>query len=250
MTLDLVFFAAAVPAVLFAAVSKAGFGSGAGFAAAAILALVLPPALALGLMLPLLLLVDLASLRPYWRRWHGPSAVWLTLGGVPGVALGAWLITVVPADAFRVLIGAICLLFVGFQIGQTRGWIAVGRMPFRRDLALATGLVGGFTSFISHAGGPALAVFLLGQGLSKTAYQATTVIVFFVVNILKLGAYLGLGLISPGALPAILILTPVALAGTWLGVRAHRWMPERAFFALTYVLLTATGLRLIWVGLR
>ena len=75
MTADWIFFAVAVPAVLFAAVSKAGFGSGAGFASAAILSLVLTPTQALGMMLPLLLLVDVASLRPYWRRWHGPSAV-------------------------------------------------------------------------------------------------------------------------------------------------------------------------------
>lgn len=45
------------------------------------------------------------------------------------------------------------------------------------------------------------------------------------------------------------MLAPFALIGAWIGVRAHRLVPERAFFALTYVLLVATGLRLIWVAL-
>ena len=40
-----------------------------------------------------------------------------------------------------------------------------------------------------------------------------------------------------------------ALLGAWLGVKAHRLVPERAFFALTYVLLSATGVKLISDGL-
>jgi uncharacterized membrane protein YfcA len=48
---------------------------------------------------------------------------------------------------------------------------------------------------------------------------------------------------------ANLVLAPFALAGTWLGVRAHHAVPERIFFALTYVFLTITGLKLIWDGL-
>ena len=42
---------------------------------------------------------------------------------------------------------------------------------------------------------------------------------------------------------------PFALLGTWLGVKAHHLVPERAFFALTYVLLMVTGSKLIWAGL-
>ena len=254
MTLDLTFFAVAVPAVFFAAVSKAGFGSGAAFAAAAILALVLPPGQALGVMLPLLMLVDVASLRPYWRRWHGPSALWLILGAVPGVALGAWLYTAVEADVFRLLIGAMCLLFVAWQLWGGRlvrpGTGGAPRLtPRFKALGGLTGVFAGFTSFVSHAGGPPVAVFLLGHGLGKTAYQATTVIVFWAINLMKAVPYAFLGIFTAQTLLADLLLAPVALLGTWAGVRAHYWMPERAFFLLTYALLIATGSRLIWLGL-
>jgi len=37
----------------------------------------------------------------------------------------------------------------------------------------------------------------------------------------------------------------LALLGAWLGVRAHRAVPERAFFAITYVVLTVTGAKLV-----
>ena len=91
MVLDLWFFLIAAPAAIFAGISKGGFGSGAAFASASILALVVEPGLALGVMLPLLMLIDVATLRPYWGQWNRSAAVLLVAGGVPGVELGAWL---------------------------------------------------------------------------------------------------------------------------------------------------------------
>ena len=57
MELDFTFFAIAIPAVLFAGISKGGFGSAAAFAAAPLLALILEPAEAVAIMLPLLVVM-------------------------------------------------------------------------------------------------------------------------------------------------------------------------------------------------
>jgi uncharacterized membrane protein YfcA len=246
---DFTFFAVAIPAVLFASISKAGFGSGAAFASSAILALVLPPGVALGVMLPLLMLVDVAALRPYWGKWDARSAWWMIAGAVPGIALGAAIYAAVPADAFRVLIGAICLAFVAYQMAKARAWLPNGNWPFSRFWASVTGTFAGFTSFVSHAGGPPVAVFLLGQGIGKTTYQATTILTFWAINIIKFVPYAFLGIFSAQTFLADLYLAPFALIGTWIGVRAHHWVSERFFFALTYTLLVVTGLRLLWIGL-
>ena len=246
---DWIFFAVGIPAIIFGGISKGGFGSGAAFAAGAILALVLPPGAALGVVLPLFMLIDAATLRPYWGKWDGPSAWGMIVGAVPGVALAAWVYRSVDADVFRVLIGVICLAFVAFQLAQARGMVAHRKLPFRKRYAWAAGLVGGFTSFVAHAGGPPTAVFLLSQGMSKLAYQATTVITFWAVNWMKFLPYLALGIFSKDTAMASLALAPFALIGAWIGVRAHKLVPEAAFFGLTYVLLIATGIRLIWVGL-
>ncbi|MBV1868341.1 MAG: TSUP family transporter, partial [Marinosulfonomonas sp.] len=74
MTFDFMFFAMAIPAVIFAGISKGGFGSGAAFAATPLLAMVLEPAVAVGMMLPLLMLMDVGALRPYWKKWDWASA--------------------------------------------------------------------------------------------------------------------------------------------------------------------------------
>lgn len=115
------FFLIAAPAVCFAGISKGGFGSGAAFASASILALVLEPGQALGIMLPLLMLIDVSTLRPYWGKWSWPDARLLILGGLPGVALGAWLYQIADADVFRLLIGAISVGFVAWQMALKAG---------------------------------------------------------------------------------------------------------------------------------
>lgn len=107
----------------------------------------------------------------------------------------------------------------------------------------------GFTSFVSHAGGPPVAVYLLARGHAKTTYQATTVLVFWAVNLAKAAAFAALGLFTAETLAAGLALAPFALLGAALGVRAHRLVPERLFFAITYALLTVAGGKLIWDAL-
>lgn len=233
-------------AAVFAGISKGGFGSGAAFASAAILALVMPPGMALGVMLPLLMLVDAATLRPYWRQWSWPEARLLVLGGVPGVVLGAILYQVAPADLFRFLIGAIALIFVAWQLGQRLHLIAPPSRPMPDWGGAVAGVVAGFTSFVSHAGGPAVAVYLLSKKVGKTPYQATSVLIFGLINLIKVVPYAALGLFTSQTLWFDLMLAPFALLGAWLGVKAHRMVPERLFFAITYVLLTVTGAKLIW----
>lgn len=247
--IDGLFLAVGVPAVLIAGISKGGFGSGAAFAGAVLLALVVEPGAALAVMLPLLMLMDVTALRFYWRQWDPAATRLMVLGGVPGVAAGAALWSVLSADAVRLIIGVIAVGFVAFQIARDRGWLTMTGLPAGRGAGLAWGAVAGFTSFISHAGGPAAAIFLLSRGLDKRRFQATTVAVFWLLNVAKFVPYAALGIFSRDTLLAGLILSPLAVLGIWAGVRLHRAIPQGAFFVIMYGLLTVTGLRLIWVGL-
>ena len=232
-------------AVIFAGISKGGFGSGAAFAATPIIAVAVDPRTALGIMLPLLMLMDGAALKSYWRQWNVPSSRAMILGGLPGVALAAAVFQITNADVFRLLIGAIAIGFVAFEMARARGWINPKQRPFSRPLAIFTGTVAGFTSFISHAGGPPVAMFMLTHRSPKTEYQATTVIVFTAINIMKFFPYAFLGIFTLDTLAVNLWMAPVAFLGVWIGVKAHHLVPEKLFFQITYVLLTCTGAKLI-----
>ncbi|MDF1728318.1 MAG: sulfite exporter TauE/SafE family protein [Sulfitobacter sp.] len=247
--LDPWFLAIAGLATLFAGISKGGFGSGAAFAAASVLALVVEPGLALGIMLPLLMLIDLSALRPYWGKWSLPDAKLIILGGLPGVALGAILYRIASPDIIRLIIGTVSVGFVLWQFSVSRGWVRMGGKEMPDWMGGVLGVATGFTTFISHAGGPPAALFLLTRNLKKTTYQATTVLIFWALNIVKFVPYAALGMFTAETFKANLILAPFALLGTWLGVKAHHLVPERAFFALTYLLLLVTGGKLIWDGI-
>ena len=103
--------------------------------------------------------------------------------------------------------------------------------------------------FYKSCRGPPAAIYLLSKKPTKTEYQATTVIVFWAVNLAKAVPYTFLGLFTLDTLFLDLFLAPFALVGVWIGVKAHYMISERLFFAFTYVLLTITGFRLIWVAL-
>lgn len=249
MELSVTFFALAVPAVLFAAISKGGFGSGAAFAASPLLALVIEPALAVALMLPLLMMMDVTSLRTYWRQWSWPHARRLMIGAVPGVVLGALFFRTVTPDGLRLLVGGVALSFVAFQFARSRGWVNPGAAFAAPSWGLFWGAVAGFTSFVSHAGGPPAAMYLLGSKLEKTRFQATTVVTFWWVNLIKLPPYFALGMFTAETGLANLILAPVAVGGVLIGAWAHRRISARVFFGITYCLLAATGAKLVFDAL-
>lgn len=242
-------FAVSIPAVVFAGISKGGFGSGVAFASLSILVLVLEPVVAIGLMLPLLMVIDVASLPAYWRKWDWAAARVLLLGAVPGTMAGIYFFSVANPDAIRLVIGLVALIFVAWQGAQKVGLLRFGAAQFGPKVGLLSGLLMGFTSFVSHAGGPLAAVYLLGQGLPKRTYQATTVLIFWALNVSKFGIYAGMGFFTRDSLLLNLILVPFALLGTWIGIRAHNYVSDRVFFGITYVALTATGAKLVWDAL-
>lgn len=247
MITDWVFYAAAVPAILIAGMSKGGFGSGAAFAATPILALVAAPTVATAVLLPILCVMDLVGLWAYWRQWDWRNVWSLSLAALLGIAIGALTFRYVDEDALRLTIGLIALAFVAQSVIRARR--APPPLPFSLRRAGFWGTISGFTSFAAHAGGPVTAMHLLPQRLDKTVYQATTVIVFWFMNVVKLVPYGMLGLFRTDVMATALVLLPLAPVGMLLGVWAHHRISERWFYRVAYGLLVLTGCKLVWDGL-
>ena len=127
--------------------------------------------------------------------------------------------------------------------------LAAGRARPGRIAGAFWGGLAGFTSTLAHAGGPPFAVYLLPQKLDKTLFVGTSVIFFFIVNYVKLVPYHFLGQLNVGNLAVALVFAPLAPLGIWLGVWLHRRVSERAFYNISYTLLLATGLKLVYDAL-
>ena len=163
------------------------------------------------------------------------------------MALGAWLYSRT-SDVFRILIGIIAIGFVLWQLGQRAGLLKQAKRYMPDWAGLIAGALAGFTSFVSHAGGPPVVVYLSSKRPNKTEFQATKVIVLWAINLAKAVPYAFLGLFTLETLIPNVALAPLALIGVWKGVNAHHWLSDGLFFALTYALLTVTGVYLIWMA--
>ncbi len=241
------FWITAITAVLLVGVAKAGFGGGVGVIATPLMALTIPVTDAAALLLPLLIIIDLISVRHYYRTFDKPSLRILLPSAIAGIFLGALFFGLF-RDNDRVLrmgIGLLALAFLAYQAGRT---LLMGALENRRPpklVGIAMGTLAGFASTLAHAGGPPVAVYLLPQGLARGIFVGTSVVFFTIVNLIKLVPYTALGLLRVGNLTTILLLAPVGYVGVRLGLYLNQRFTDVWFTRLIYILLFFTAIELL-----
>lgn len=253
MLTDPWFYAVAIPAVIITGLSKSGFVSGIGLMATPLLALVVSPVQAAGIMLPILVASDVIGVWAYRRSFDWANLMALLPGAVVGVLIG-WLTASKVSDAHvRLLVGLIALAFtIDYWLrpkkpdaGQPAVWTRGGTRAVAGTIA---GLFAGFTSFVSHAGGPPVQMFLLPQRLSSTLYAGTTVMFFGAINLIKVPPYLALGQFHAANLRTSLVLLPVAAVSTLTGIWIVNRVSAEPFYRLAYAALFVVALKLTWDG--
>lgn len=241
------FYAAAIPALLLIGISKGGFGGGFGTVGVPMLALVIPPTQAAAILLPVLALMDLVGLYTYRGLWDRQQMKILAPGAVAGIVLGAVTFAVTSEDAVRLIIGGIAVGFTAWRFVGSFVANQVRANPSWSKGSFWSG-VAGYTSFIAHAGGPPLNVYLLPQQLDKTQYVGTTVVFFALVNYVKLVPYGMLGQFDVTNLATSAVLTPLAPIGVLMGVFLHKRVSQALLFQVVYAGLLVTGVKLLWDG--
>lgn len=243
---DPLFYLAAIPAVLITGIAKGGFGTGAGLLAVPLMALTVAPLQAAAVMLPILCLMDLVSLWAYRGRFDGRSLRLLLPAALAGIGIG-WLTAGLMNDrVIRLIVGVVAIVFaLDHWVGRRAAAEPKAPNAVKGGFWAA---VSGFTSFIAHAGGPPLSVYLLPLKLDKTVFVGTTVIFFAVVNYVKLIPYTWLGQFSTANLVTSLVLAPLAPLGIGLGIWLHRRTSPVWFYRLSYLMIFVIGLKLVWDG--
>lgn len=230
--------------VYLTGVSKGGFAGGFGTLSVPLMALVISPAQAAGLLLPLLLVMDVFAVKAWWGK-HDMAEVWRFVPGLfIGVAIGTLLFDSLSEQGLRIVLGVITLLFATYMLLKP-----VAKKPISTCWALPAASVCGFTSFMAHAGAPPLNVYLLPRKLPKETFIATCAVSFAVVNVIKLGPYMWLGEVNVTSAWASLLLVPIA----WIGVRNGLWLQSRVnealFYRLVILAMLLVGVNLIYQAL-
>jgi uncharacterized membrane protein YfcA len=248
-TLPLAFWLLAVIATLLFGMSKAGFGGAAGSLGVPLMALAVPAPFAAAVMLPILLAIDLIGLVVFRGKADTANLRIILPGAMLGVALGWLTFSHVDARWIKLLIGieAIAFALDRFRAARSAA-IAVPSAPTFLPGILWSG-VAGFTSFISHAGGPPIMQYLMPQNMDKMRLVGTTVIFFTAVNFAKLGPYAQLGLVDLSNLAVSLLLAPAIPIGYFVGYRLLQAVDMRGFNLVTAWTLLAAGTKLVFDGL-
>ena len=110
------------------------------------------------------------------------------------------------------------------------------------------GMLTGFTSFISHAGGPPFQAYTVPLKLDKLVFAGTGVVAFAVINAVKVVPYFALGQFSGENLLIALHLMPVACLGVLLGIWLVKRVSQRMFYQITYLAMIVIGGKLLWDG--
>lgn len=248
MITDPWFYAAAIPAVLLFGISKGGFGGGLGVVAVPLMALVVSPLQAAAILLPILCVMDIVAVWQFHGKWVWPELRLLLPASLIGILTGTLLFGYMSVAVVRLIIGAVAITFtLHFWIHSRRA--SSGALPdFPRAYGLLGAAVAGFTSFVAHAGGPPINMYLLRRPLDRTAFVATTILFFAVVNYVKLVPYAWLGQFDTANLKTSAALAVLAPIGVVLGAWLHHRVSDRFFYTAVYSLLFATGVKLVYDG--
>jgi uncharacterized protein len=193
--------------------------------------LVLPPKLALGALLPLLLAADVFAVCYFRRDAHWGLLRMLLPGCAAGMAIAATLLVWASDAALKPLLGGLILVLLALQWVRSRG--LAPPVTEARRAPLVFGSLTGLATTIGNAG-PIMSLFLLGRGLDKDAYMGTTAWLFLIVNALKVPLFVQLGLLTRETLLLDALLAPGIAIGIVMGLVVLSRMPQHLFTRVSY----------------
>ena len=244
MIIDPLFYAMAIPSVILIGLSKGGL-TGLGVLAVPLMAIVASTMQAAAVLMPILLILDLVAVWTYRKSFDKITLIITIPSSIIGIIIGAVLVSQVNPDWIRVIIGFIAISFTisHWRTAKDRG--SRGHSIFRGTV---WGSITGFTSFVTLTGAPPYQMYLLPLKLDQRTYAGTFMIFFWVNNILKIIPFMMLGEMTRSTVTTSMILFPISLIFTFLGIWIVRKLPTKIFYEIIYILLFLVSIKLIYDG--
>jgi uncharacterized protein len=222
----------------------AGFGTA--LMALGIWLYVLPPSVAVPLVLVCSVIAQSATLPSMWKSFD-LTLVWpFLLGGLLGVPIGTMLVAHADPNVFKLTIGVLLLVFptalyfsapMAFEFG---GRIADG----------VVGFIGGILGGLAGLSGPPPILWASIRGWGKDErrgiFQTFNWTVLFIAFCLQAAG----GLVGREVIWLTVLAFPATLVGTWLGARLYHALSDRNFRDVVLGMLFLSGAILVWNSLH
>lgn len=163
----------------------------------------------------------------------------MTIGSLPGLILGTYLLLIIPASVLLLCIGIVMVCFVLWQflhkVPAKAGHTSTGK-------ALAAGFISGLLSTSVSFGGPPCAVYALHLRWAQKQTLATINVFVGVSSLLGVGTYLFTGLIDKEVLYWTMLGTPAVSTGIFLSVPVIRFINIQLFRKILLIVIGFGGL--------
>jgi len=248
MAADTAYYLAATAAVVLIGLSKGGF-SGLSSLAMPLFSLTISPVRAAAILLPIMIAQDWVSVWAFRRDFNVRNLRILLPAALIGIGAGWALAAQVSEAMVRLAVGVISVAFVAFMLFRDR---FLSRDPSPANVApgILWGALAGFTSMVSHAGGPPFMVYVMPQRLTPRIFAGTSTMFFAGVNLLKVAPYFWLGQFSRENLLASATLLPIAIVATLAGVWLVKRVSAERFYSLILGMTFLIGVKLTYDALR
>jgi uncharacterized membrane protein YfcA len=185
---------------------------------------------------PLLLIIDgvaAAALIPNaWRLADKRDVGTMSIGGLAGVPLGAWVLIKSDPLVIRWAIALFGTLLLGLLIS---GWRFRGTPT--TAITVGVGGVAGLLSGAAQVGGPPIVAYWLSGSLSAETVRANIVLYFAISTVVSVMAYLAGGLLTTSVVGLALITGPIYGLGLFIGSRVFGFASEVTFRRTCFALI-------------
>ena len=253
--MDLVQITILGAAAAASSIITSGTAVGSGIFLLPLLALVFPPKMALGLGAPIMFAGSLVGLKIYWREWDDWRDISLLLfAATCGVALGSFLITMIPNHLFKIGIGVFASCFSLYELFKNvpplagfrsrRNAVRGERSVPGKATCGAIGLLGGLATVLAHAGGAVWSTYYVRRRLDKRRFVGTLVLIFTLSNAFKIFAYLRIGILTTETTLTVLAMTPIVILSGMLGSMLNKRVDPIVFRRAVLLFILASGIGL------
>jgi uncharacterized protein len=203
------------------------------------------PVYAVQVMIICSIAIQIYCVANLWQSIDWRSLPVFLIGGLPGVPVGAWLLTHLPTGAYRGVLGGLLVAY--------GAWLLFKRptRPLRwGPLAdLCAGFLGGLTGGLAGFPGASVTIWCALKGWDKAHQRGVYQPFILCMQPISL---LAIQLMQPSS-PTMarldwqtLAFIPAALAGAWLGLRIFKRLSDRQFELAVNLLLVLSGVSLVF----